>query len=395
MDDLGQIADLHRGAQPDLARVGDLLPHDHLDEGGLTGAVVPQQGDALAPRHLQVHMLEESPVPEGLLQILDDHDLISPELPLAEFDVQLPVLPGLVRLAQAGDALFHGEGPLVELVVAHEGPQVHLVRRRLELLDLGLLLFILAELLLIAALLLLHIVAVIAGVELGLAVLQLDDPTHHLVQEPAVMGDGKDGAFEPGEVVLQPLGAAQVQVVGGLVQQQHVGVLQNEAAQVHPGLLTAGEVGEGTLAHVGGDVQAVAHLVEGGLHVVAAAGLEGGGQGVIPAQEGGIALPRRHPGGEGLHLLFHILEPLEGRPQHHLHRIALGVHRDLGDEPHPLARGHRHLALVGLQLSGEDTEEGGLARSVLAQQAHSLPGVHLEGDPVQDLPAHFKFFGDV
>ena len=45
--------------------------------------------------------------------------------------------------------------------------------------------------------------------------------------------------------------------------------------------------------------------------------------------------------------------------------------------------GDDRLALVGLQLPGEDAEEGALPRAVAAQQAHPLPLVDLEGDAVQ------------
>ena len=75
------------------------------------------------------------------------------------------------------------KGPLVQLVVAHKSPQVQLVRRLLELLKLGLLLLVLLELLLVAPLLLLHIKAVVARVKLRLAIVDLDDPAYHPVQD--------------------------------------------------------------------------------------------------------------------------------------------------------------------------------------------------------------------
>ncbi len=50
------------------------------------------------------------------------------------------------------------------------------------------------------------------------------------------------------------------------------------------------------------------------------------------------------------------------------------------------------LAPVVVQLPGEDVEQGGLARPVLAQKAHPLPGVHLEGEAVQYFVANLKLF---
>ena len=92
----------------------------------------------------------------------------------------------------------------MEGVVAHEGPQVHLLGGLFQLLDLGLLLQILLHPLLIAALLFHGVEAVIAAVKLRLAVQHLDDAGHGAVQEIAVMADGHHRAVEPAEVFLQP-----------------------------------------------------------------------------------------------------------------------------------------------------------------------------------------------
>ncbi len=55
------------------------------------------------------------------------------------------------------------------------------------------------------------------------------------------MGDGEHGAGVLGQVLLQPLHALGVEVVGGLVEQQQVGLLQQEPAQRDPAPLAAGE----------------------------------------------------------------------------------------------------------------------------------------------------------
>ena len=283
----------------------------------------------------------------------------------------------------------------MKLIVAHEGPQVELVRRSLELLDLGLLLFILLQLFLVTALLFLYVKAVISGIKLRLAVFQLNDPIDHLVQEVPVVRDGENGAFEPGQILLQPFRGPEIQMVGGLVQQEHVGVLQNKTAQVHTGLFPAGEVGKLPLPHFSRNIQAVADLIEGGLGVVPAAGLEGGRKGVIPLEERGLILPLLHtPCKEG-HLPLQLLQPVKGAAEHPIHRISHRIYRYLGDEAHPLPGGRGHLPLVRLQFPGEDTEQRGLARSVFSQQADPLPSVHLKGQSVQDPVAHLKLFTDV
>ena len=93
----------------------------------------------------------------------------------------------------------------MEGVVAHERPQVHLLGRLFQLLDLRLLLQILLHPLLIAAFLLNGVKAVIPAVKLRLTVLYLDDPRHGAVEEIAVVADGHHGAPEFAEVLLQPL----------------------------------------------------------------------------------------------------------------------------------------------------------------------------------------------
>ena len=59
------------------------------------------------------------------------------------------------------------------------------------------------------------------------------------------MGDGQDGALVIGEVLLEPLHALGVEVVGRLVEQQQIGLGQQQLAQRHAATLAAGQVGDG------------------------------------------------------------------------------------------------------------------------------------------------------
>ena len=192
------------------------------------------------------------------------------------------------------------------------------------------------------------------------------------------------------DVILQPDGGVEVQVVGGLVQKEDLSVHQDEAGQVDPGLFPAGEVGERLGPEGLVDAQAGADLLQAGLYLVPAAGLEGGLEAVIPGQQ--VRVAGGQLGGEGLHLPLHLLQVVEGGAQHVLHSVPSGVDGDLGDEPQALARGQGNGAAVGLLLAGEDAEEGGLPRSVLPQDAHPLPGVHLEGEAGEHRLAHLVFF---
>ena len=73
----------------------------------------------------------------------------------------------------------------------------------------------------------------VAGVGVELAPVQFHDAGGHPVQEAAVMGDGDDAALERDQQVFQPFDGVQVQMVGGLVQQQHVRLRHQGLCQRH------------------------------------------------------------------------------------------------------------------------------------------------------------------
>ena len=62
------------------------------------------------------------------------------------------------------------------------------------------------------------------------------------------MGDGQDRARVLGQVLLEPLHALGVEVVGRLVEQQQVGLLEQQLAQRDPAPLAAGQVGDRLVA---------------------------------------------------------------------------------------------------------------------------------------------------
>ena len=56
-----------------------------------------------------------------------------------------------------------------------------------------------------------------------MAAVELEDPLGGVVEEVTVVGDGDDGAGEAHEKLFQPFDRFGVEVVGRLVEQQHVG----------------------------------------------------------------------------------------------------------------------------------------------------------------------------
>ena len=72
--------------------------------------------------------------------------------------------------------------------------------------------------------LLLQVGRVVALVGVEPAAVDLGDPLGDVVQEVPVVGDREDGAVVGREVLLEPQHALGVEVVGGLVEQQQVGL---------------------------------------------------------------------------------------------------------------------------------------------------------------------------
>lgn len=74
-----------------------------------------------------------------------------------------------------------------------------------------------------------------------MAAVDFCDPFSHVVKEVTVVGHGKDSAGVLSQVLLKPKYALSVQVVGGLIKEQEVGLLQEKLAQCYAAALTTGE----------------------------------------------------------------------------------------------------------------------------------------------------------
>ena len=219
-----------------LAAVGLLGALDHAEQRRLAGAVGADDADDGACRHLEAEVVDQHAVAEALGDALELDDLVAQALGHRDED-----LVGLVarwystslsssKARQAGLALGLprlgvGAHPLEFLL-----HRLH-ARVFLLLLDLE------------ALFLLVQPVGVVALPGDALAAVEFEDPLGRVVEEVAVVGDGHHGAREALQEVLEPLHALGVQVVGGLVEQQHVGLGQQQPAQRHAALFAAREQG--------------------------------------------------------------------------------------------------------------------------------------------------------
>ena len=382
VDDLGQVSPFHSGPELDFS-AAVLLPQKTLDKGGFSCAVVAQKGDPLPCLHIQVHIGKKCPVAKGLGYILHFEHHVAGKILFSEGGFH-----GLFRLWLFGfpDAVhpvLNGHGPAVQGSVV-DAPALHPLHSEAQLLELGLFLLILLQLQIKPGLLFVHIEGVVTGIEFRVSVADLNHPLGHLVDEIPVVGDGQHRALKGMDILLQPLHTVQIQMVGGLVQQQNVRLFQQQPGQIHPGLFAAGEAGKRLNPLLLGDAQAIADFIRLHIHVIAAAGLEAVGKIVVLPQ-----LLRRCP---GLHLLLqcdHVPLQLKqtgiGRAKHILHGVALREHRNLGNQAKTLVGVDVHLPLVVVQLPGEDAKQGGFAAAVPSENGNALPLLHIKAQPLQQV----------
>ena len=114
-----------------------------------------------------------------------------------------------------------------------------------------------------------QVIVVIAVVGEKLLPVDLDDAVADLVEEIAVVGDHQQGDALAAEVILEPFDHLDVEVVGGLVEDEHVGFGEEHAGEGHAFCLAAGEVFDRHVGildieegkHLAGEVGAVVFLV--------------------------------------------------------------------------------------------------------------------------------------
>ena len=82
---------------------------------------------------------------------------------------------------------------------------------------------------------------VVALIRDAFAPVEFENPAGDVIEEVAVVGNGDNGAGEVVQVVFQPGDGFGIQVVGRLVEQQHVGVRQQQAAEGDAAFFPAGE----------------------------------------------------------------------------------------------------------------------------------------------------------
>ena len=141
VNDLGQIAPFHRGAELDFA-LAVLLPQQAFEKGGLSSAVVAQNRNPFAPLHPEVHVGKQHPVTEGLGHILHGKHHVALKALFPEAGLHGPLLGGALGLFDPVHPMLDGHGPAVQRPVV-DAPALHPLHGIAQLLQLGLLLLVL------------------------------------------------------------------------------------------------------------------------------------------------------------------------------------------------------------------------------------------------------------
>ena len=234
---------LHRGADLQFSRIGLVLAHDHAEQRRLTGAVRSYHSDDASGREQERQVVDQEAIPETLPELLGIDHLVAEPGP--GWDGDLELVGALLGRLGLGDEVVVGGDARFALGLAglrrHPDP-LELTGERLASRPVGLLLG--CE----PGLLLLEPGGVVALPRDPCSPIELEDPPGHVVEEIAVVGYGDDSALILLQGAFQPRHRLGVEVVRGLVQQQQVGLGQEQPAEGDAPPLAAGELGH---VHVG------------------------------------------------------------------------------------------------------------------------------------------------
>ena len=175
-------------------------------------------------------------------------------------------------------------------------------------------------------------------------------------------------------------------MVGGLVHEDDVRLLQQQLRQRKAGALAAGKGGDQPLMHFGLQTETVQHPEHLAFVGIALLGVVAFGQ---PLILGGKAQRRFGVGGFQQrfnlgHAALHGADGLKYAEQSSPDRIGQGNIVQLGQIAHAKILIAVDRAAVRLHLSGNQAHEGRLAAAVDPDKAHFFPFLQAEGDAAED-----------
>ena len=235
------------------------------------------------------------------------------------------------------------------------------------------------------------VIAFVAGQAVAL---HLPDAGAHFIQKIAVVADHQHCAGVAFQIIFQPFHGDEVQVIGGLVQNQDIRPLEQQPRKAQPGVLTAGEHRHALLIGLRPEAHAAEHLFDIHIHVVAVGSVDDRRELGVLRQDllvVGVLFQLFLQQMHAVHRFQHRRKGIAHLAVNVLLRVQLAV---LFQIPKGHAPGQLHFPLVGLILAAEDLEQSGLAGAVFTHDADAFSLLHRGVDALKD--HHFaKAFSDV
>ncbi len=344
-----EVDDAQRAGAFHGAGIHGDLAGENAQQRGLAGAVQAQQSQARARRQREAQVAKQGAPAEFLRDILHREQALGAAIGGGEIDLRDAFGGAHFQIAEfaheaAGviDARFGFSGPRLGPAAQPLHFPLHAVGERFLAVGLAQqeFFFLLQEL---------AVAALDAKEAAGVGAVDLRYVVDHGVEEVAVVADHDAGERGGGEELFEPLDAFEIQVVGGLIEEQHVGRLGDLAGDGEAALPAAGE---GFGAHGGvGEAGAAEGLADegGALHLVE----------MLPGNSGGDDLMHGLAFGE-LGLLRHVADA----------RIAA----------------ERNRAAIGSDLTGEDAQQGGFTGAIAADQPEALAFGDAQRDVLKEEP---------
>ena len=217
------------------------------------------------------------------------------------------------------------------------------------------------------------------------AAIELEDPLGDVVEEVAIVGDRDDRARVLLEEPLQPVDRLGVEVVGRLVEQQQVGVAEEQAGEGHAALLAArerrdvGVVGRAAQGvHRDVDVALEAPGVRGG-DLVLERGLLGADGLVVGVRVG----PLGHDRVVLVDQVLDLADAVEDVALDVLGRVELGLLAEVADGE---ARREASLTDEAVVEAGHDPQQARLAGAVRADDPDLRARVERDRDVLEHGP---------
>ena len=281
---LGKNTGTRPGAQPHHAAGGAALAVQHLHQGGFACAVGAGNNEPLPAADRIGKGFQQGALPDLDAEVFHQHQLV-PRLYVifkAEFQLVgfvLGCLGDLQLFQLLAAALRHFGGGSAHKVA------VHIVLQFFSQCHIGIVLLLAQG---IGGFLLGQIgreVTLVGGHGLEG---YLPDLCTDIIEEIAVVADHQHRAGVALEVIFQPFHGGKVQVVGGLVQNEHIRLFQQQLRQTQPRQLAAGEHRNVLLPCILHKAHAGQHLFDVHIHVVAVGSIYDVLQSIVLRQQVGV-----------------------------------------------------------------------------------------------------------